>query len=123
LKGYIGKLVDKYIPYRTEKSYIKIGDTIVIHGDYWGEYHGKKHLHAWGRKVLYGHTHDAQRYDDRTHNMNKYSKFAQSFGCLCSKAPDWKHTPNRWVNGYTTFIVNKGVLIPTFHQLEKGINY
>lgn len=116
--------VDKYVPYGVPGAYYQLGDTVIIHGDYWCDLHAKKHLQAYGRKIIYGHSHDYQVYSDRTHCINKYSKFAMSSGCLCTKSPDWKgNMPNRWTNGFVSFVLNKGILIPTYNPLEKGINF
>lgn len=120
---HIKPLVNTYIPYGGYESYYILGDSIITHGTVWTDAHAKRMLASYGRKVLYGHCHDFQVYSDRTHNMNKHSKFAMSCGCLCTKAPDWKNSPNRWVNMYVPFVVIKGILIPKPYLLEEGINY
>ncbi len=72
-----------------------------LHGLYTSKYHAFQTVHAVHKTVLYGHTHDIQRYTDISPvDVTKFYTGA-SCGCLCSLNPHYmKNKPNRWVNGF-----------------------
>jgi predicted phosphodiesterase len=72
-----------------------------LHGLYTTKYHAFQTVHAVHKTVLYGHTHDIQRYTDISPvDVSKFYTGA-SCGCLCTLNPHYmKNKPNRWVNGF-----------------------
>ena len=53
----------KYWEYISHKK-LKIGKLNFTHGDYVPIHHAKKHLSAYKENIMYGHTHDLQRFTD-----------------------------------------------------------
>ena len=78
-----------YHPYNEP---VKIGKLNFIHGAYCGAYHSKKHLEAYGESIVYGHTHDIQRF-----TLTKLGGTigAWSMGCL----KDMSAEKNKWLKG------------------------
>jgi predicted phosphodiesterase len=72
-----------------------------LHGLYTTKYHAFQTVHAVHKTVLYGHTHDVQRYTDISPvDVGQFFTGA-SCGCLCTLNPSYmKNKPNRWVNGF-----------------------
>ena len=79
----------KYFPYNYE---LKIGKVNFIHGAYATQLHSKKHLSEYKENIVYGHTHDIQRY---TGTGLGGTCSAWSMGCL----KDMSKKKNRWLNG------------------------
>jgi predicted phosphodiesterase len=71
---------------------LKIGKLLFIHGAYVCLHHAKKHLAQYGMSIMYGHTHDIQRF---THTRHDNSIGAWSMGCL--KKMDSES--NEWLSG------------------------
>lgn len=71
---------------------LKIGKLAFIHGAYVCVHHAKKHLAQYGMSIMYGHTHDIQRF---THTRHDNSIGAWSMGCL--KRMDAE--ANEWLSG------------------------
>jgi len=69
-----------------------IGKLALIHGAYVCVHHAKKHLQQYGMSIMYGHTHDIQRF---THTRHDNSIGAWSMGCLKSMTPE----NNEWLQG------------------------
>ena len=68
----------KYHPYNRKKN-LKIGKLNFTHGKYTTKYHAYKHLDYYGENIMYGHTHDLQRFT-KTSNGGTISSW--SLGCL-----------------------------------------
>jgi hypothetical protein len=68
----------KYYPYN-KKDNLKIGKLNFTHGKFTGKYHSFQHIDAWGESIMYGHTHDLQRFT-KTRKGGTIS--AWSLGCL-----------------------------------------
>ena len=68
----------KYHPYNRKKN-LKIGKLNFTHGKYTTKYHAYKHLDYYGENIMYGHTHDLQRFT-KTSNGGTVSSW--SLGCL-----------------------------------------
>ena len=68
----------KYHPYNRKKN-LKIGKLNFTHGKYTTKYHAYKHLDYYGESIMYGHTHDLQRFT-KTSNGGTISSW--SLGCL-----------------------------------------
>ena len=77
----------KYHPYHRRKL-LRIGKLNFTHGHKTGMHHAKAHLSSYKDNIMYGHTHDLQRYTDTGVNgtMSGYS-----MGCLkdIKKDEDW----------------------------------
>tara|TARA_R110002020_G_scaffold34973_2_gene105940 strand:- start:210 stop:971 length:762 start_codon:yes stop_codon:yes gene_type:complete len=78
-----------YHPYNQP---VKIGKLTFIHGAYTTNNHTKKHLDSYGENIIYGHTHDLQRY---TKTDLGGTKSAWSMGCL----KDMSAEKNKWLKG------------------------
>jgi len=68
----------EYHPYQRKKP-LRIGKLYFTHGKFTTKYHAWKHLDHYGKSIMYGHTHDLQRY---THTDLDGTKSAWSLGCL-----------------------------------------
>jgi predicted phosphodiesterase len=68
----------KYHPYNKKKN-LKIGKLNFTHGKFTTKYHAFKHLDTYGESIMYGHTHDLQRFT-KTFNGGTISSW--SLGCL-----------------------------------------
>jgi hypothetical protein len=68
----------QYHPY-TRKKLLNIGKLYFGHGKFTVKYHAWKHLDHYGKSVMYGHTHDLQRY---THTNLDGTRSSWSLGCL-----------------------------------------
>ena len=77
----------KYHPYNRKKK-LKIGKINFTHGHKTGMHHAKAHLSCYKQSVMYGHTHDLQRYTDTGLGG---TMSAWSLGCLkdIDKDEDW----------------------------------
>ena len=71
---------------------LKIGKVSFIHGAYATQLHSKKHLAEYGENIIYGHTHDIQRY---TKTRLGGTIAAWSLGCLKDMSPK----KNKWLQG------------------------
>jgi len=72
-----------------------------LHGLYTTKYHAFQTVHAVHKTVLYGHSHDIQRYTDISPVDVEQFFTGASCGCLCTLNPSYmKNKPNRWVNGF-----------------------
>ena len=81
----------KYLRYLSNKP-LKIGKLNFIHGKYTPIHHAKKHLEKGGQSVIYGHTHDFQRFTDTKWGG---TISAWSMGCL----KDMSSEANEWLRG------------------------
>ena len=77
----------KYHPYFRRKL-LKIGKLNFTHGHKTGMHHAKAHLSSYKESIMYGHTHDLQRYTDTGVGG---TMSAWSMGCLkdIKKDEDW----------------------------------
>ena len=99
----------KYFPYNYE---LKIGKVNFIHGAYATQLHSKKHLSEYKENIVYGHTHDIQRY---TGTGLGGTCSAWSMGCL----KDMSREKNRWLRG-RLHNWNHAFGIVTFFDKPKG---
>lgn len=120
--GAMRPLVEKYIPYGTADSYVKIGDCVFIHGDIFPDSHAKPYaLRYTPNKVIYGHLHHMQAYTTYRALLNESPRYAITAGCLSTLNPEWKKgKPNQWVNGFISFVTDGEVTTPTVHLIERG---
>ena len=81
----------KYHPYNKKKN-LKIGKLNFTHGKYVPKYHAYKHLDHYGENIMYGHTHDLQRF---TETGLGGTQSAWSLGCL----KDMSSEKNKWLKG------------------------
>ena len=112
----------KWIPYGDYDSFYKVGDCLFTHGTIYPDAHAKKMAMAYlPSKVVYGHIHDFQSYTTHNGDPRKPGRFALTSGCLCGRLPDYKKgEPNKWVNGFISWISIDGVTTPTPHLIENG---
>ena len=85
MRGY------KYWKYISTKK-LKIGKLNFTHGDYVPIHHAKKHLASYKENIIYGHTHDLQRF---TETGLGGTQSAWSLGCL----KDMSSEKNKWLKG------------------------
>ena len=83
----------KYHPYNRKKI-LRIGKLHFTHGKFTTKYHAHKHLDHYGKSVMYGHTHDLQRY---THTNLDGTRSSWSLGCLKDIETD-----EDWLRGVLT---------------------
>ena len=81
----------KYWEYISHKK-LKLGKLNFTHGDYVPIHHAKKHLAAYKENIMYGHTHDLQRFTDTGLGG---TQSAWSMGCLKDMSSD----KNKWLRG------------------------
>lgn len=100
-----------WIPYGDYESFYRIGDMLFTHGTLYPTIHAKKMAEAYlPNKVVYGHIHDMQSFTTHNGDPKKPGRYALTSGCLCSRSPDYKKgQPNKWINGFTTFVSVDGV--------------
>ena len=76
-----------------------IGKLWFTHGSYTNQYHAAKHVSAFERSIIYGHTHDLQTYVKVSPLDVTDRHIAISLGCLADKNPDYlRLRPNNWVH-------------------------
>ena len=83
----------KYHPYNRKKL-LKKGKLNFTHGKYVPKYHAFKHLDMYGESIMYGHTHDLQRFTKTTAGG---TISAWSLGCLKDIEAD-----EDWLSGRLT---------------------
>lgn len=112
----------KWISYGDYDSFYKVGDCLFTHGTIYPDCHAKKMALAYlPSKVVYGHIHDFQSYTTHNGDPRKPGRFALTAGCLCGRLPDYKRgMPNKWINGFCTWVSIAGVTTPTVHLIENG---
>lgn len=116
----------KWIPYATYRSFFQLGDCYFIHGTWpLPDQHSKKiALNHAPYKVIYGHMHTWQATTVHNAIPTIPARYAVTGGCLTHLAPEWKKgSPHQWLNGFTEFVSENGVTIPTVHLIEKGKLY
>ena len=100
----------KYHPYNRKKL-LKKGKLNFTHGKYVPKYHAFKHLDMYGESIMYGHTHDLQRFTKTTAGG---TISAWSLGCLKDIEAD-----EDWLSGRLTNWNHAFAIIDWF----KGGNY
>ena len=100
----------KYHPYNRKKL-LKKGKLNFTHGKYVPKYHAFKHLDMYGESIMYGHTHDLQRFTKTTAGG---TISAWSLGCLKDIEAD-----EDWLSGRLTNWNHAFAIIDWF----KGVNY
>ena len=100
----------KYHPYNRKKL-LKKGKLNFTHGKFVPKYHAFKHLDVYGESIMYGHTHDLQRFT-KTNAGGTIS--AWSLGCLKDIEAD-----EDWLSGRLTNWNHAFAIIDWF----KGGNY
>ena len=91
----------KYHPY-TRRKLLKIGKLNFTHGKYVPIHHAKKHLSYYKENVMYGHTHDLQRFTDTCAGG---TTSAWSMGCLKDMSLDEEWLEGRLVNWNHAFAI------------------
>tara|TARA_Y100000004_G_scaffold193297_1_gene255536 strand:- start:700 stop:1464 length:765 start_codon:yes stop_codon:yes gene_type:complete len=89
----------EYYPYK-QKKVLQIGKMLFTHGKYTSKYHTFSHIDKYGKNIMYGHTHDLQRF-----TKSEYEKTISSWsmGCLkdITKDEDWLlGKPVNWNHGF-----------------------
>ena len=89
----------KYFPY-LQKKVLEIGKMLFTHGKYTGKYHTFAHIDKYRKNIMYGHTHDLQRF---THTAYTKTTSSWSLGCLkdIEKDEDWlRGMPVNWNHAF-----------------------
>lgn len=112
-----------WIPYGDYKSFWRIGDCLFTHGTIYPDQHAKKYgSYYQPDKIVYGHIHDYQAYTVHRGDPTKPATYGVTGGCMCGLTPEYKKgSPNKWANGFVSFISTNGITIPTVHLVEQGI--
>lgn len=121
LKRDVG-IIQKWIKYGDYDSFYKVGDCLFTHGTLYPDAHAKKMAQAYAPlKTVYGHIHDFQAYTTHSGDPRKPARYALTAGCLCGRLPDYKNgMPNKWTNGFVSWVSINGVTTPTPHIIENG---
>jgi len=79
-----------------------------IHGTYTNIHHAKKHVDAFHRTLLYGHTHDIQEHTAVSPIDVTEIYYGKSCGCLCNRNPVYsRNRPFRFAHGFSiAYILN-----------------
>lgn len=76
-----------------------LGKLWFTHGMYVTQNHARAHVEAFGRSIVYGHTHDVQLYTKVSPIDIDDKHMGLSLGCLADKNPEYnKNRPNKWVH-------------------------
>ena len=79
--------------YRTYNEVLTIGELSFVHGAYTSPNHSRMHLERYGCNLMYGHTHDLQRFSMT--RLKDGGIGAWSLGCL----KDMSAEKNTWLRG------------------------
>jgi predicted phosphodiesterase len=79
--------------YRKYNQVLTIGKLSFVHGSYVTATHSKRHLEAYGCNIMYGHTHDLQRFSMT--RLQDGGIGSWSLGCL----KDMRAEKNTWLRG------------------------
>ena len=79
--------------YRKHNEVLTIGKLSFVHGAYCGPTHSKMHLERYGCSIMYGHTHDLQRFSMT--RLQDGGIGSWSLGCL----KDMRAEKNTWLRG------------------------
>lgn len=112
----------KWIPYGDYDSFFRLGDAVFTHGTIFPDAHAKKMAMCYvPSKTIYGHIHDFQAYTTHNGDPRKPGRYAVTTGCLCGRLPDYKKgAPNKWINGFTSFVCINGVVTTQSIIIENG---
>jgi len=111
-----------WVKYGDYNSFYRVGDLLFTHGTLYPDAHAKKMSQAYlPNKVVYGHIHDFQAYTSHSGNPKLPGRYALTAGCLCGRLPDYKKgQPNKWLNGFVSWVSINGITTPTPHIIENG---
>jgi len=106
----------EWIPYKQKdkqgnvyRGKLRIGKLTVFHGAYLNKYHAARTSDVFSKSVAYAHTHDVQLHTKVHEEDPEDYHTAQSIGCLCNRAPEYKSgRPNRWVHSFGVVYVREG---------------
>lgn len=113
----------RWIPYGNYDSFFQLGDCVFTHGTIYPDAHARQYATNYApNKVVYGHLHDFQTWTIRSAMADKKTaRYAMTAGCLTHRLPDYKRgAPNKWVNGFVSFVSDGEVTTPTAHVIEAG---
>ena len=88
---------------------LKLGKLNFTHGDYVPIHHAKKHLAEYKESIMYGHTHDLQRFTDK--GLGGVMS-AWSMGCL----KDMKAKKNKFMRGNLKNWNHAFAIVDIFHN-------
>jgi len=90
----------KWIPYRDNNNFYKVGKLYYVHGEYTVSNHAKKMLSVWNCNIRYGHLHDHQVYSKTSRRgIGDFHK-AVSVPCLCKKGDYLIGKSDNWSHGF-----------------------
>jgi hypothetical protein len=90
----------KWIPYWSTGELYRLGKCWFGHGFRTNVYHSAAHVRDYGASVVYGHTHDVQRFPIKRLS-DKSVIYGQSLGCTCDLNPPWmKGRPQNWQHAF-----------------------
>jgi len=96
----------------------QLGKLRVIHGIYTSLHHAKKTVSAYEKSVVYGHTHDIQKFTKVTPENVRDFHTAESIGCLCSLNPNYaENRPNKWVHGFAIVYIRPDNSFNLYHSV------
>jgi|14BtaG_2_1085337.scaffolds.fasta_scaffold11407_5 predicted phosphodiesterase len=77
---------------------LTIGKANFIHGAFLGGMHSSKHAKAFSANIIYGHSHDIQRFSQT--NLNEKGIGAWSMGCLKDMTPETNKFVKSGINNW-----------------------
>jgi predicted MPP superfamily phosphohydrolase len=96
----LDRLNVKWIPYKAEKNYYKIGKLYYTHGEYTCSNHAKKMLETWNCNIRYGHLHNHLVWSRTSKKgIGDFHK-AISIPCLCRNGDYMVGKSNNWSHGF-----------------------
>lgn len=85
-----------------------LGNLWFTHGTYVGKHHAQTHVDAYGRSIVYGHTHTIQSHVRISPIDVEDKHIGLSLGCLAGKNPNYmQHRPNAWVHAVGVGVVRQ----------------
>jgi predicted phosphodiesterase len=91
----------KWIPYRSDENFFKIGKLYFTHGDTCTKYHAHKLVYDWNCNIRYGHVHSVQTYTKPSKRGIGDLHRAMSLPCLCKPQFDYiRGKITSWDNGF-----------------------
>lgn len=107
--------IDKLVWSWSRGEVWEAGPYTFVHGLYHGVNHARRMLEAYGRTIIYGHTHDMASFT-AYHLPGAEPHFAQSCGCLCRYDLAYmRGQPSRWQHGFAMATITKH---PSFHVVR-----
>lgn len=88
-----------------EDSFVWVGEVMLTHGIYTGQFHAKAHLLRYGCSIVYGHVHNDQLHRVSWHDGSRFAMSAPHMADLSDPALKYMKGPKNWSAGFLRFDV------------------